>query len=334
LLAAEAAPAAIETRRSGLLGEFTAADERRAKAADALAAGEDARAGSDRIARAAEAKAAEAREHRASLVARLDGARERLMEIASHLRETARMEPEALGKRLAEEARAIPKDPQAIEQRLYDLERDRDAIGPVNLRAEEESGETSTRLGGMREERNDLVGAIARLREGIETLNAEGRDRLLAAFEVINGHFKTLFATLFGGGQAELRLIESDDPLEAGLEIFACPPGKRLSTMSLMSGGEQALTAAALIFGVFLANPAPICVLDEVDAPLDDANVDRFCNMLNEMRAKTQTRFIAITHNPVTMARMDRLFGVTMPERGVSQLVSVDLRQAEAMVAQ
>jgi chromosome segregation protein len=186
----------------------------------------------------------------------------------------------------------------------------------------------------MREERADLVGAIARLREGIETLNAEGRERLLAAFEVINGHFKTLFATLFGGGEAELRLIESDDPLEAGLEIFACPPGKRLSTMSLMSGGEQALTAAALIFGVFLANPAPICVLDEVDAPLDDANVDRFCNMLNEMRERTQTRFIAITHNPVTMARMDRLFGVTMPERGVSQLVSVDLRQAEAMVAQ
>jgi chromosome segregation protein len=164
-------------------------------------------------------------------------------------------------------------------------------------------------------------------------LNAEGRTRLLAAFEVINGHFKTLFQALFGGGEAELRLIESDDPLEAGLEIYACPPGKRLSTMSLMSGGEQALTASALIFGVFLANPAPICVLDEVDAPLDDANVDRYCNMLNEMRLRTQTRFIAITHNAVTMSRMDRLFGVTMPERGISQLVSVDLLQAEALVA-
>jgi chromosome segregation protein len=334
LIAAEEAPAAIEARRSTLLDEFTAADARRAKAADALAAAEDARAGAERAARVAEAKAAEAREHRATLAARLDGARERLIEIAAHLRETARMEPDALGKRLAEEARAIPKDPQAIEGRLYDLERDRDAIGPVNLRAEEETGEHSTRLNTMREERNDLVGAIARLREGIETLNAEGRERLLAAFEVINGHFKSLFAILFGGGQAELKLIESDDPLEAGLEIYACPPGKRLSTMSLMSGGEQALTAAALIFGVFLANPAPICVLDEVDAPLDDANVDRFCTMLDDMRSKTQTRFIAITHNPVTMARMDRLFGVTMPERGVSQLVSVDLRQAEAMVAQ
>jgi chromosome segregation protein len=204
----------------------------------------------------------------------------------------------------------------------------------VNLRAEEEALDYAARLETLHAERADLSGAVARLREGIEELNSEGRERLLAAFEVINGHFQTLFQTLFGGGQAELRLIESDDPLEAGLEIFACPPGKRLATMSLMSGGEQALTAAALIFGVFLANPAPVCVLDEVDAPLDDANVDRFCIMLNEMRERTQTRFIAITHNPVTMARMDRLFGVTMPERGVSQLVSVDLRQAEALAAQ
>ena len=175
---------------------------------------------------------------------------------------------------------------------------------------------------------------MTRLRQGIEELNAEGRERLLAAFEVIQEHFKSLFQALFGGGEAELRLVENDDPLEAGLEIFACPPGKRLAAMSLMSGGEQALTAAALIFGVFLANPAPICVLDEVDAPLDDANVDRFCNMLHEMRLRTETRFVAITHNPVTMARMDRLFGVTMPERGVSQLVSVDLHQAEALAAQ
>ena len=185
----------------------------------------------------------------------------------------------------------------------------------------------------MKTERADLTGAINKLREGIEELNAEGRTRLLAAFEVINGHFQALFQALFGGGQAELRLIESDDPLEAGLEIYACPPGKRLSTMSLMSGGEQALTASALIFGVFLANPSPICVLDEVDAPLDDANVDRFCSMLDEMRSRTTTRFIVITHNPVTMSRVDRLFGVTMAEQGVSQLVSVDLREAEQLVA-
>jgi chromosome segregation protein len=225
-------------------------------------------------------------------------------------------------------------DFEGIERRLVGLERDRDAIGPVNLRAEEEAAEHEARLNAMRAEQADLAGAVSKLRRGIEQLNSEGRERLLAAFAVINEHFKALFQTLFGGGQAELRLIESDDPLEAGLEIFACPPGKRMAVMSLMSGGEQALTAAALIFGVFLANPAPICVLDEVDAPLDDANVERFCNMLSEMRQRTSTRFIAITHNPVTMARMDRLYGVTMPERGVSQLVSVDLRQAEAMAAQ
>jgi chromosome segregation protein len=244
------------------------------------------------------------------------------------------MEPDALGRRLAADAVALPDDPARVEARLASLEREREAIGPVNLRAEEEAIDYDTRLTTLRRECADLSGAIAKLRQGIEALNSEGRDRLLAAFSVINQHFQTLFQTLFGGGQAELRLIESDDPLEAGLEIYACPPGKRLATMSLMSGGEQALTAAALIFGVFLANPAPICVLDEVDAPLDDANVERFCDMLNEMRRLTNTRFIAITHNPVTMARMDRLYGVTMPERGVSQLVSVDLRQAEAMAAQ
>ncbi|MFW6413605.1 MAG: chromosome segregation protein SMC, partial [Oceanicaulis sp.] len=157
--------------------------------------------------------------------------------------------------------------------------------------------------------------------------------RLLDAFEIVDRHFQTLFQTLFGGGSARLELTENDDPLEAGLEIFACPPGKKMATMSLMSGGEQALTAAALIFAVFLVNPAPVCVLDEVDAPLDDANVDRYCAMLEQMRSMTQTRFLVITHNPVTMSRMDRLFGVTMGERGVSQLVSVNLRAAEAMLA-
>jgi chromosome segregation protein len=221
-----------------------------------------------------------------------------------------------------------------METHLYNLERQREAIGAVNLRADEEAQEYAGRLGTMQAERADLTGAIAALRQGIDELNGEGRERLLAAFDGINAGFKALFEALFQGGQAELRLVESEDPLEAGLEIYACPPGKRLSTMSLMSGGEQALTAMALIFAVFLAQPAPICVLDEVDAPLDDANVDRFCNMLDEMRRRTETRFVVITHNPVTMARMDRLFGVTMAERGVSQLVSVDLHQAEAMAAQ
>ena len=187
-------------------------------------------------------------------------------------------------------------------------------------------GEPPTRL-------DDLDARLRRLREGISALNREGRERLLAAFEVVNKNFGELFMRLFGGGRAHLALTEHEDPLEAGLEIMASPPGKRLQLMSLLSGGEQALTALALLFAVFLANPAPICVLDEVDAPLDDANVDRFCKLLDEMRRRTDTRFIVITHNPVTMSRVDRLFGVTMPERGVSQLVSVDLQQADGLRA-
>ena len=330
----KAQPDTLAGRRATLLDELAAAEARRAKSSDALAAAEHERAEAERGLRAAEAEASEAREVRASLAAHAEAAVQRLTEVTVQIRETAQIEPGELAKKLADEAVAIPGDAGGMEAHLYNLERQREQIGPVNLRAEEEAVELSTRLQGMLAEKADLTGAIARLRQGIDELNHEGRERLVAAFEVINEHFKTLFSALFEGGQAELRLVESDDPLEAGLEIYACPPGKRLATMSLMSGGEQALTASALIFAVFLAQPAPICVLDEVDAPLDDANVDRFCNMIDEMRRRTQTRFIAITHNPVTMSRMDRLFGVTMAERGVSQLVSVDLRQAEAMAAE
>ncbi len=333
LAAAKDAPEQVEVRRIKLLEDFSQAEARRAKSSDALAQGDAARQAADRTLRAAEAAAADAREARATLSARLDAARDRFGEIAGQIREAAHMEPEELGRQIAGEAIAVPTGAAGVEAHLFNLERERDAIGAVNLRAEEEAAESGARLEAMRTERADLSGAVARLRQGIEELNAEGRERLLAAFDVINGHFQALFTALFGGGQAELRLIESDDPLEAGLEIYACPPGKRMASMSLMSGGEQALTASALIFGVFLANPAPICVLDEVDAPLDDANVERYCNMLDEMRRRTHTRFVAITHNPVTMSRMDRLFGVTMGERGVSQLVSVDLQQAEALVA-
>jgi chromosome segregation protein len=334
LEAAKAAPDTLEDRRVALLDELAAAEARRAKSSDALAGQERERAEADRALRAAESAASEAREARASFTAHAEAAGQRLAEVTAQIRETARVEPQELARQISEEAVAVPSNAGGIEAHLYQLERQRDGIGPVNLRADEEAGEHAARLQTMQSERADLTGAITRLRQGIDELNSEGRDRLVAAFDVINEHFKTLFSTLFEGGQAELRLVESDDPLEAGLEIYACPPGKRLATMSLMSGGEQALTAAALIFAVFLAQPAPICVLDEVDAPLDDANVDRFCNMLDAMARRTQTRFIAITHNPVTMARMDRLFGVTMAERGVSQLVSVDLRQAEAMAAQ
>jgi chromosome segregation protein len=219
-------------------------------------------------------------------------------------------------------------DIAAIEAELDKLKRDRERLGAVNLRADEELREVETQHTTLTAERDDLVEAIKRLRQGIQNLNKEARERLLSSFEVVNGHFKRLFTRLFGGGEAELQLIESEDPLEAGLEILAKPPGKKPQTLSLLSGGEQALTAMALIFAVFLTNPAPICVLDEVDAPLDDHNVERFCDLLDEMTQSTDTRFVIITHNPITMARMNRLYGVTMAERGVSQLVSVDLEAA------
>lgn len=175
--------------------------------------------------------------------------------------------------------------------------------------------------------------AINQLRGSIGSLNREGRQRLLAAFEEVDQHFQRLFTTLFDGGKAHLELVDSDDPLEAGLEIMAQPPGKKLTSLTLLSGGEQALTAVALIFGLFLTNPAPICVLDEVDAPLDDANIERFCDLLDKMVAETNTRYLIVTHNAVTMSRMHRLFGVTMIERGISQLVSVDMDAAEELLA-
>ena len=220
-----------------------------------------------------------------------------------------------------------------IEADVARLRRQRDALGAVNLRAEEDAKVVEDERVSLGIDKDDLEGAISALRTGIAGLNREGRERLLAAFDEVNKSFAYLFRHLFGGGEAKLVLVESDDPLEAGLEIMCQPPGKKLSTLSLLSGGEQTLTALALIFAVFLANPAPICVLDEVDAPLDDANVTRFCDLLDEMTRRTQTRFIIITHHAVTMSRMDRLFGVTMQEQGVSQLVSVDLKTAERMVA-
>lgn len=220
---------------------------------------------------------------------------------------------------------------EPLERRLERLKVERERLGAVNLRAEEEQAELSERHRTLTGERDDVIAAIAELRSAISSLNKEGRERLIAAFDVVQDHFTRLFTHLFGGGTAELQLVESDDPLEAGLEIMARPPGKKPQTMTLLSGGEQALTAMALIFAVFLTNPAPICVLDEVDAPLDDHNVERFCDLMDEMAAQTDTRFVLITHNPITMARMNRLFGVTMAEQGVSQLVSVDLTAAEEL---
>jgi len=328
--ALEAAPD-IEARRSRLLDALATAQTRKSRAADALAEAESRRAETDRGARAAEARVADIRESRAGAEARLEGALARVAEHGRAIWDALALTPEELGARLAADAVAVPPDAAGVETHLAALERDRDAMGAVNLLAEDETVEVAARLTTMAEERADLAGALRRLNRAIDELNAEGRERLTNAFTVIDGHFRDLFTTLFEGGSAELRLVESDDPLEAGLEILACPPGKRMAVMSLMSGGEQALTAVALIFAVFLANPAPICVLDEVDAPLDDANVERFCDLLDEMRRRAPTRFLTITHNPLTMSRMDRLYGVTMREKGVSQLVSVDLRQAEAL---
>jgi chromosome segregation protein len=222
---------------------------------------------------------------------------------------------------------------------LDKLTGDRERLGPVNLVAAEELAAAEERAGESLRERAELAEAVNRLRGSIGNLNREGRERLRTAFEAVDGHFRRLFATLFQGGpneagMAHLALVDSDDPLEAGLEIFAQPPGKRLQSLTLLSGGEQALTAVALIFALFLTNPSPICVLDEVDAPLDDANIERFCDLLESMAADTDTRYLIVTHNAVTMSRMHRLFGVTMLEKGVSRLVSVDLRAAEALLAE
>jgi chromosome segregation protein len=251
---------------------------------------------------------------------------------AERIQEALETTPEQLLETLEVDVDQMPASDK-IEADVNQYKRQRDALGAVNLRAEEDAKEVQVEHDELVNEKADLEGAIRELRVGIASLNKEGRERLLTAFEQVNSSFGVLFSHLFGGGEAKLVLVESDDPLEAGLEIMCQPPGKKLSTLSLLSGGEQTLTALALIFAVFLANPAPICVLDEVDAPLDDANVTRFCDLLDEMTRRTNTRFLIITHHAVTMSRMDRLFGVTMGEQGVSQLVSVDLKQAETMVA-
>jgi chromosome segregation protein len=322
------APQAFEQQRRALITEIEAAETARRAAANDLAFGENALADADRAARAALDAMGTAREDAARAEERWEAAKRRLIDVAHEIREMLEVEPAEVAA-LADIAPGTPlPDVMEVENDLEKLRRSRENIGAVNLRAEEELREVEAQHASLTAERDDLSEAIKRLRQGIQSLNKEARERLLASFEVVSAHFKRLFSELFGGGTAELQLIENDDPLEAGLDILAKPPGKKPATLSLLSGGEQALTALALIFAVFLTNPAPICVLDEVDAPLDDHNVDRFCDLLDEMTRSTDTRFVIITHNPITMARMNRLFGVTMAERGVSQLVSVDLEGA------
>ena len=328
------APELFAQKRRALIGEIESSETARRVAADALASAESLMAETDRAAKISLEALSSARETTARAEERMDGAKRRLADVEREIHDMLEVEPQGVAA-MAEIEPGTELPPLAeIEESLDKLRRDRERLGAVNLRAEEELREVEAQHTSLTTERDDLVEAIKRLRQGIQSLNREARERLLTSFEVVNGHFKRLFVELFGGGEAALHLIESDDPLEAGLEIIAKPPGKKPQTLSLLSGGEQALTALALIFAVFLTNPSPICVLDEVDAPLDDHNVERFCNLLHEMTASTETRFIIITHNPITMARMNRLFGVTMAERGVSQLVSVDLEDAVKILDQ
>jgi chromosome segregation protein len=329
---AKAAPEELAAKRDELSRQITEAEARRARAQDALSTAEGTLREAQMAERDSEREAGEAREARARAEARLDGAKETVAYAEERISDEMETSPDKLLESLDVVPDEMPSSEQ-IEGDVNRLKRQRDALGAVNLRAEEDAKEVQTEYDTLVSEKADLEEAIGKLRNGIASLNREGRERLLTAFETVNSNFSNLFTHLFGGGDANLVLVESDDPLEAGLEIMCQPPGKKLSTLSLLSGGEQTLTALALIFAVFLANPAPICVLDEVDAPLDDANVTRFCDLLDEMTRRTDTRFLIITHHAVTMSRMDRLFGVTMQEQGVSQLVSVDLKKAEALVA-
>ncbi len=333
LAAVDAKPAEIAQRRFGLLDAISSAEETRKIAADARAEAENRLVEWDRAAKAADHALSEAREERAAAEARSEAAAQRLEELRRRVRDELATSPDELEERAEiKEGTELPPLEHA-EKRVEKLKAEREQLGGVNLRAEAEAAEQEQRLELLTADRADLEGAIERLRRGIQTLNREGRERLLQSFEKVNSNFERLFKELFQGGEARLTFTESEDPLEAGLEILARPPGKKLTTLSLLSGGEQALTAIALIFAVFLVNPAPICVLDEVDAPLDDANVDRFCRLLDEMTRLAETRYLIITHHALTMSRMDRLFGVTMTERGVSQLVSVSLAEAERVVA-
>jgi len=323
-------PEKFAEKRARLLTLLGQAERERHAAADELQAAENAVRAADAQLRASQDRQSSAREDHARTEARLESARQRHEHCERRIAETLQCEPDAIIATIGLDAEKIPAQDE-IERKLTQLRDDRERLGAVNLRAEEEAEQVAQQLDGLKREREDLIQAITKLRAGIGSLNREGRQRLLDAFGTVNLKFGELFTRLFGGGKAELQLVESDDPLEAGLEILANPPGKKPTVLSLLSGGEQTLTALSLIFAVFLTNPSPICVLDEVDAPLDDHNVERFCNLLDAMLERTETRFLIITNHPLTMARMHRLYGVTMMERGVSQLVSVDLQQAEAL---
>jgi chromosome segregation protein len=323
-----AAPAEIASRRVDALDTLEAAEAAHRVAGDALTQATSRAAAADRAARAAEQRLATAREDAVRAEGAATQADHDWGTVAERILERLGVDP------------ALPDPPADLSaeaedkarRRLERLLREREEMGPVNLRADVEAEAVEAQMATIVAERDELTAAIAKLRGSIGHLNREGRERLSAVFQDIDRHFQALFSRVFGGGRAHLALVGSDDPLLAGLEIYAQPPGKKLATLSLLSGGEQALTALSLIFAVFRCNPAPICVLDEVDAPLDDANVDRFCTLLEDLVRESATRFLVVTHHPLTMARMDRLYGVTMQERGVSRLLSVDLQTAAGIV--
>ncbi len=323
-------PALIKDKRQKILSALATAEEARRNAADALATAENNVRAAVQTLRAAHAAVSEERETKARTEARLEAARARRQDEARRIRETFQVAPEnCLTLAGLSPGSSLPSLAE-IDRQVQRLKGDRERLGGVNLQADEELTVLQAQATAMETERDDVDQAISKLRGAIVQLNKEGKKRLEEAFHTVNSHFQRLFTTLFGGGDARLEMIASEeDPLEGGLEIIAKPPGKKPATLSLLSGGEQTLTALSLIFAVFLTNPSPICVLDEVDAPLDDANVDRFCTLMERMAEETATRFLVITHHPMTMTRMNRLFGVTMGERGVSQLVSVDLETAQ-----
>lgn len=323
-------PEALAEQRQALMVQLEAAEGGRRTAADALTRAEAVLSEANKTLREAEQRASTSREERVRREASVAQAQQAIETLAAAIEEKVGCAPADVRAQTRLKDDEEPPPLEKAEKSLQRLISERDNMGAINLRAEQESSELSEQIETLDTEREDLINAIARLRDGISSLNREGRQRLLQSFKEVDGHFRTLFTSLFGGGRAHLSLTEADDPLEAGLEIMASPPGKRLQNLGLLSGGEQALTAIALLFAVFMVNPAPICVLDEVDAPLDDANVDRFCNLITEITKATGTRVIVVTHHRMSMARVDRLFGVTMAERGVSKLVSVNLNEAEA----
>ena len=273
------------------------------------------------------------REKRATSVATLEGLKKRRLDLLERIDQELNLNESSLFDFSNLTSKDNLPDSLMQEEQLDAKKREREKLGSVNLRADEETNQYEKEIKKMGQDREDLVSAIIKLKSSINELNQKGRERLIEAFDKVNRKFNEVYTKLFSGGNAKLELVDSDDPLEAGLEMLVSPPGKRLQSITLLSGGEQALTALSLVFAVFLTSPAPICVLDEVDAPLDDANVTRFCNLLEELVRITRTKFIIVTHHALTMSKMDRLYGVTMPEKGISQLVAVDLQKAEELVA-